>query len=113
MAQGGAATPGGLPPPPKGAVHSAEIEYALGSSMHRLTIVQSGGSVTGVHQGETVGGDLQGSVHGAEAQFRSHHAIQGTSIGYEFTGVVDGNKMSGDVSMGEYGSARWTATRQA
>ena len=89
-----------------------KIEYALGTAKHQLTFVQSGTALTGVHDGETVGGDVQGSVHGSQTHFRSRHAIQGTSIGYDFAGVVDGNKMSGEVSMGEYGSARWSAIRR-
>jgi hypothetical protein len=89
-----------------------KVEYALGSASHRLTILQSGNSLTGVHQGETVSGDLRGSVYGNEAHFRSQHPIQGTSIGYDFTGTVDGNSMTGDVSLGEYGRAHWTAIRR-
>ncbi len=89
-----------------------QIEYALGSAAHRLTILQNGKSLTGVHEGEKVGGDLHGSIYGNQARFHSQHPIQGTSIGYEFTGIVDGNKMGGELSMGEYGRARWTAIRR-
>lgn len=89
-----------------------KIEYALGNAAHKLTIVQSGNSLAGFHEGETVGGDVRGAIYGNQAHFRSRHAIQGTSIGYEFTGIVDGDKMSGELGMGEYGPARWTAIRR-
>jgi len=36
----------------------------------------------------------------------------GTAIGYEFTGTVDGNKMSGEINMGEYGPAKWSAVKR-
>lgn len=91
---------------------NVKIEFPLGTSNHKLTIVQSGGTLAGFHEGETVGGDLRGSIYGNEAHFRSRHAIQGTAIGYEFTGIVDGNKMSGDLNMGEYGPAKWSAVRR-
>jgi L-seryl-tRNA(Ser) seleniumtransferase len=89
------------------------MQYALGEATHRLTIVQNGNALSGYHQGETVGGDVRGAIHGNQAQFRSHHPIQGTALSYDFTGTVNGNAMSGEVNMGEYGNARWTATRRA
>jgi hypothetical protein len=92
---------------------NVKIEFPLGTSNHKLTIVQTGGTIAGFHEGETVGGDVRGSIYGNEAHFRSRHAIQGTAIGYEFTGIVDGNRMSGDLNMGEYGPAKWSAMRRA
>jgi uncharacterized pyridoxal phosphate-dependent enzyme len=91
---------------------NVRIDFPLGTSNHKLTIVQKGGTLAGFHEGETVGGDVRGSIYGNEAHFRSRHAIQGTAIGYEFTGIVDGNKMSGDLNMGEYGPAKWSAVRR-
>jgi len=55
---------------------------------------------------------VRGSIYGNQAHFRSRHAIQGTAIGYEFTGTVDGNQMSGEINMGEYGPAKWSAVRR-
>jgi L-seryl-tRNA(Ser) seleniumtransferase len=46
-----------------------------------------------------------------QVEFRSSQRIQGQRLNYAFTGTVDGDKMSGDVNLGEYGSARWTAER--
>jgi L-seryl-tRNA(Ser) seleniumtransferase len=89
------------------------ITYALGEASHKLTIVQNGNTLAGYHEGETIGGDLRGAIYGDQAQFRSHQPIQGTSLNYEFTGKVEGNMMSGDVNMGEYGNARWTATKRS
>ncbi len=90
-----------------------KIEFPVGSAMHKLTITQSGNSLTGFHEGETVGGDLRGSIYGNQARFRSRHPIQGTAIGYEFIGTVEGGQMSGELGMGEYGSAKWSARRRA
>ena len=89
-----------------------KVEFSLGSAMHKLTIVQSSDSLTGYHEGEKVGGDLRGSIDGNDARFRSHHPIEGTSITYDFTGTVEGNQMSGEVAMGEYGRAKWSARRR-
>ena len=89
------------------------IQYLLGSSSHKLTLEQAGTALTGTHFGETLSGAVRGSVHGDDARFRSSHRIQGTSIGYDFRGKVSGDTMSGTVAMGEYGEAKWTATRKA
>ncbi len=88
------------------------IDYALGSAKHKITIVQNGNELSGFHEGETVGGDLRGAIYGNQPHFRSRHPIQGTAIGYDFTGTVEGNRMSGDISMGEYGPARWSAVKR-
>jgi L-seryl-tRNA(Ser) seleniumtransferase len=88
------------------------IDFALGSASHKLTIIQSGKTLTGFHEGETVGGDVHGVIYGNQAHFQSHHPIQGTAISYHFTGVADGDRMSGELNMGEYGPAKWTAMRR-
>ncbi|PYT12857.1 MAG: hypothetical protein DMG59_22235 [Acidobacteria bacterium] len=92
---------------------AVRIQYLLGSSSHKLTLEQAGTALTGTHFGETLSGAVRGSVHGDDARFRSSHRIQGTSIGYDFRGKVNGDTMSGTVAMGEYGEAKWTATRKA
>ena len=56
-------------------------------------------------------GQLRGNVQAAQVQFHSSHRIQGTAIGYDFTGTADSGGMQGTVAMGEYGTARWTARR--
>jgi uncharacterized pyridoxal phosphate-dependent enzyme len=89
------------------------MQYALGEATHRVTLVQSGNALSGYHEGETVGGAVRGAIHGNQAEFRSHHPIQGTGLSYDFTGTVNGNVMSGEVNLGEYGNARWTATRRS
>lgn len=87
------------------------IEYVLGSAHHRLTIEQTGNQLTGTHNGETISGALHGTIYDDQAQFRSAQHIQGTVLTYEFHGVAKGNSMEGTVGLGEYGQARWTATR--
>ena len=87
------------------------IEYVVGTSDHVLMIEQSGGKLSGTHEGEVLKGDLRGQVQANQVQFRSSHHIQGTSLGYDFTGTADGDSMQGTVGLGEYGQAKWTAHR--
>ena len=88
-----------------------EITFDRGSATHTLIFEQNGGDLVGSHNGEFVIGDLQGKVYTSQVRFRSSQRIEGQILSYEFTGTVDGDKMGGDVSLGEYGSARWTAQR--
>jgi L-seryl-tRNA(Ser) seleniumtransferase len=87
------------------------MKYFAGSAEHRLFFGQSGSELDGIHEGEMLDGSLSGSIEGNEVSFRSRHPYQGSSLGYAFEGKVNGDRMSGTVSMGEYGLGEWTAER--
>jgi seryl-tRNA(Sec) selenium transferase len=89
----------------------AEITFLRGSAMHTLLFEQHGQDLVGTHQGEFISGDLSGTVAANQVHFRSLQRIQGQRLSYQFTGAVDGDKMSGTVNLGEYGEAHWTAQR--
>ncbi len=88
-----------------------EMLFDRGSATHTLIFEQNGNDLVGSHNGEFVNGDLQGKVYTSQVRFRSSQRIEGQILSYEFTGTVDGDKMGGDVLLGEYGTARWTAQR--
>ena len=89
----------------------AEITFLRGSATHILLFEQHGQDLVGTHQGEFISGDLNGTVAANQVHFRSSQRIQGQRLSYQFTGTVDGDKMSGTVNLGEYGEAHWTAQR--
>jgi len=94
-------------------VWDVKIEYAASTGEHSLSLQQQGARVQGVHRGEFVARDLSGTVDGDAVQLRSslpERAI-GNALNFTFTGKVDGDTMSGDLDMGEYLKARWTARR--
>jgi len=88
-----------------------EISYTRDHAVHTLFLEQKGDKVVGSHRGEFLSGDVRGSVEGAKLLCRSSHHYEGTSIGYRFEGVVDGDSMRGTVDLGEYGVAPFTARR--
>jgi L-seryl-tRNA(Ser) seleniumtransferase len=88
-----------------------EMLFARGSATHTMLLEQMGSDLVGTHNGEFVTGDLQGKLHANQIKFRSSQRIEGQILSYEFNGTVDGDKMGGDVNLGEYGAARWTAQR--
>ena len=91
---------------------NVRIEYAAGSSTHVLHLRQRGNDVDGTHQGDFVARDLTGTISGSDVRLRSNYGGQtGDSLSFTFTGKLSGDEMAGELDMGEYLSARWTARR--
>jgi uncharacterized pyridoxal phosphate-dependent enzyme len=88
------------------------IEYAAGTSMHTLHLRQKGNDIDGTHQGDFVARDLAGSISGSDIRIRSNHGGGGDSLPYTFTGKLNGVEMQGELDMGEYLGAKWTARRR-
>jgi uncharacterized pyridoxal phosphate-dependent enzyme len=105
------------PPPPASPSVSiagqweARLEFGRGSANHAIVLEQDGAKLTGTHHGEFYAGDLTGAVSGNQVRFRSSMRVEGTRLSYEFTGAVDGDKMTGAVNLGEYGETSWRAER--
>ncbi len=89
----------------------AHLEYGRGSAAHNIVLEQDGAKLMGTHSAEFDSGDLSGSVSGNTVRFQSSYRIQGQRLSYNFTGTVEGDRMSGTVNQGEYGETRWTAER--
>jgi L-seryl-tRNA(Ser) seleniumtransferase len=86
------------------------IQYAASVSTHRLDIRQRGNDLDGTHQGDFVSRDLRGTIDGDAVRIRSSWE-HGDSVNYTFTGRVSGDEMAGELNMGEYLDARFTAKR--
>jgi hypothetical protein len=87
------------------------VQYARGAGRQHFTITQDGGTLNGQHKGEIYQGDLSGTVHGDQVVLKSRMPVGGNAIAWTFTGTASGNILSGDVDMGEYGPASFTAHR--
>ena len=87
------------------------IQFVLGSGEHRLFFEQDGEELVGTHTGEMAGGDLSGWLQGDEVHFKSSHRYEGGRFEFDFHGKIEGDAMEGEVELGEYGSARWSARR--
>jgi L-seryl-tRNA(Ser) seleniumtransferase len=90
------------------------VEYAASRSTHALHLRQRGGEIDGTHQGDFVSREAAGTIEGDAVRIRSHHPeSHGDELKFTFTGRVSGEAMAGELDMGEYLKARWTATRRA
>jgi D-glucosaminate-6-phosphate ammonia-lyase len=88
-----------------------KLEFNYGSAMHSVVLEQEGTRLLGTHRGEFASGDLNGSVVAKTVRFSSSLPTEGSRISFQFSGMVEGGKMSGTVGMGEYGEAKFTAER--
>lgn len=88
-----------------------QIDYELAPAQHTVFFEQDGATVTGVHRGDRVGGNLNGYVEGNQVTFNSRHRWEGASFGFEFKGTLDGDTITGEVDLGEYFTAPFRATR--
>jgi len=88
-----------------------EIQYEVGSARHKLFLIANENRVTGSHSGWAFQGNLTGQMNGDKVELRSSLPAEGTRLSYLFQGTATGDTMSGVVSLGEYGKARWTARR--
>jgi L-seryl-tRNA(Ser) seleniumtransferase len=89
------------------------LEFAAGASTHHLHLRQQGGRLDGSHQGDFISRELSGTVDGRSVQIESRYTEEnGDALTFRFTGTIAGDAMSGDLDMGEYRQARWTARRR-
>ena len=90
-----------------------EIQYEVGSARHRLFLTAGGNRLAGTHSGWAYQGDVKGEIDGDRVKLRSTLPADGNVLTYAFTGVATSEGISGDVRIGEYGTARWRARRHA
>jgi len=94
-------------------VWDVHIEFRASTGEHSLSLHQQGSRIQGIHRGEFVARDLAGTIDGDAVQLRSslpERAI-GNALAFTFTGKVESETMSGELDMGEYLKARWSAKR--
>jgi D-glucosaminate-6-phosphate ammonia-lyase len=103
--------PADLPPAVVAGDWRVTVNYRVAPAEHRFYLAQDGGTLRGLHLGERLQGRLLGQVSGQRVTLRSSQRYEGSSLHFEFEGRVLGERMEGEVSLGEYGSATWTAAR--
>jgi uncharacterized pyridoxal phosphate-dependent enzyme len=109
-----AAKPAKSPAPPAAniaGVWDVEMEYQVGAARHKLFLAVTGNQIAGTHQGWAYQGDLKGQIDGEKVRFRSTLPADGNTLSYSFSGTISGSNITGEVQCGEYGRARWRATR--
>jgi D-glucosaminate-6-phosphate ammonia-lyase len=89
-----------------------DVQYGRGTARHKLLLVTTGNRVEGSHIGRRLQGAVSGTVDGDRVRLRSSLPTEGTQLTYRFDGRIHGPTIEGEVELGEYGKARWTARRE-
>lgn len=87
------------------------VEYTRGSAQHVLFFETAGAKLAGTHVGSITRGPLKGIASADTVEFSSVLPVEGSKLGYKFKGKVDGDRMAGEIDLGEYPNARFTAKR--
>lgn len=88
------------------------LTYVYGHSQHTLTLTQNEGVLTGRYRTPYNNSAVWGCVAGEKVLFSTTLGYQSNETRYEFEGAVEGDIMTGKVSLGEFGEACWQASRR-
>jgi len=91
----------------------ADLQFGVGSVRHTFYLDPQGNNISGQYSGRLVKGPLKGHIDGNKVEFSGGGRIEGASLHYTYKGTFDDKQMSGAVELGEYGTARFSATRKA
>ena len=89
----------------------AMIEFFSSKSQHTLFIEQDGNWIEGSHKGDFSTRELVGTIEGNLVKLRSVDRHTADSITFTFSGTVSNDIISGQIHMGEYRTAIFTAKR--
>ena len=87
------------------------IEFFSSKSQHTLFIEQDGNWIQGVHKGDFSSRDLAGTIEANLVKLRSVDRHIADNITFIFSGILSNDTISGQIHMGEYRTASFTATR--
>lgn len=87
------------------------IEYFTSTSHHRLYLQQEGNWITGMHQSDFSQQPIVGTIEGNGVKLRSEVQQPGDHIPFLFSGQVADEGMTGSIFLGEYLTAKFSATR--
>lgn len=90
-----------------------DIEFYSGKSRHTLFVQQDGNWLEGSHKGDFTTRDMAGTIEGTQVKVRSMERLPGSAVPFIFVGTLNGDTIAGDVYMGEYLNAKFTAKRHA
>jgi len=83
----------------------------MGAQNGTLELKSDGGTLTGTLKGPQGSLDIQdGTVDGNNLAFKAN-ITSPMAMTLEFTGAVDGDKISGNVKLGAFGNATFSGTR--
>jgi hypothetical protein len=91
---------------------AVDIQFFSSKSQHSLILEQQNNRLQGTHKGDFSVREISGTIEGDQVKLRSVESIPGDMIPFTFAGSITGETMAGNIHMGEYLTASFTAKRQ-
>jgi L-seryl-tRNA(Ser) seleniumtransferase len=88
-----------------------DIEFYSSKSQHTIFVEQDGNWIQGSHKGDFSMRDMVGTIEGDHVKLSSSDRHIADNINFIFSGNVSGDTMSGQIYLGEYIRAKFSATR--
>jgi hypothetical protein len=89
------------------------MTQAGGTTMPTITLKQDGEKLTGHYSSQTLGeANITGTIKGQQIEFGFSTEVQGFALQVRYTGTVNGNTMTGKISLGELGDGTFTGKKQ-
>ena len=89
------------------------VETAGGTGTPKLTLTQSGETLSGTYSSEVFGEQkVTGTIKGNAITFGFTGTIEGTTVKVTYTGTVEATSMKGKVTIGDLGEGTFTAKKQ-
>lgn len=80
---------------------------------HTFNLQQEGNWINGSHKSQFDERSIGGTIEGKQVKLSSTMTRPGDQITFYFSGSLDGDTISGDIHMGEYRTAKFTASRNS
>jgi len=87
------------------------IQFFSSISQHAFKIIQDGNWLSGVHKADFQSGTLSGTIEGNQIKLQTAMRVVGDELSYQFSGILKDDSISGEVYLGEYRTAKFTAAR--
>lgn len=87
------------------------VQFYSSSSMHSFNLIQDENWLSGTYQADFQSGNVIGTIEGNEIKIQCSMRIVGDHLTYLFSGKIDADTISGDIHLGEYRNAGFTAKR--
>ncbi|WP_114748764.1 aminotransferase class V-fold PLP-dependent enzyme [Pleomorphovibrio marinus] len=88
-----------------------DIEFFSSTSTHKWFLEQDENWLLGRHESDFSSQDILGTIEGKEVKLHSTYREPGKQVQYMFNGSLEGDTISGNIHLGEYQTAVFTAKR--
>ncbi len=87
------------------------VNFFSSTIKHTFNLQQDGNWINGSHKSQFDERSIGGTIEGKQIKLSSTISKPGDQITFYFSGIVNGDTISGDIHMGEYRTAKFSASR--